>query len=148
MPITFTNHLDTNVLSALQELINAEFTQSVYYDTEYMQRGTNWFNLVPVADILEDNFSSSHTRAYEVLIQYYRIVPGDKRKSTHIATVSAIMERLKRLIRSNSDYRVNGEQKFFNGTIANVNYQPELEDVSSDVLLVEATFTANVFEVI
>ena len=58
------------------------------------------------------------------------------------------MERLKRLIRSNSDYRVNGEQKFFNGTIANVNYQPELEDVSSDVLLVEATFTANVFEVI
>ena len=51
MPITFTNHLDTNVLSALQELINAEFTQSVYYDTEYMQRGTNWFNLVPVADM-------------------------------------------------------------------------------------------------
>ena len=33
MPITFTNHLDTNGLSALQELINAEFTQSVYYDT-------------------------------------------------------------------------------------------------------------------
>ena len=148
MAITFTNHLDTNVLSSLQELISAEFTQPVYYDNEYEQRGTNWFNLVPVTDELEEDFSNSHTRAYEVLIQYYRIVSGDRRKDSHIDTVSAIMERLKRLVRNNSDYRVDGEQRFFNGTIENVNYQPELEDVSSDVLLVEATFRANVFEVI
>jgi len=148
MAITFTNHLDTNVLSSLQELISAEFTQPVYYDNEYVQRGTNWFNLMPVTDELEENFSSSHTRAYEVLIQYYRIVSGDRRKDSHIDTVSAIMERLKRLIRNNSDYRVSGAQRFFNGTLENVNYQPELEDMSSDVLLVEATFRANVFEVI
>ena len=148
MAITFTNHLDTNVLSSLQELISAEFTQPVYYDNEYVQRGTNWFNLMPVTDELEENFSSSHTRAYEVLIQYYRIVSGDRRKDSHIDTVSAIMERLKRLVHNNSDYRVSGEQRFFNGIIENVNYQPELEDMSSDVLLVEATFRANVFEVI
>ena len=144
MAITFTNHLNTNILSPLEALIVAEFSQSVSYDTDYVQRGTNWFNLLPISDNVEEEHASSHTRSYEVLIQYYRMVSGQYRKDTHIDTVSSIMERLKRLIRENTSH----ESYFFNGRVENINYQPEVGDMSPDVLLVEATFTANVFEVV
>ena len=50
MAITFTNNLKTNILDPLQALLQAEFTLSVNYDTEYVQRGTNWFNLQPISD--------------------------------------------------------------------------------------------------
>ena len=79
MAITFTNHLNTNILSPLEALIVAEFSQSVSYDTDYVQRGTNWFNLLPISDNVEEEHASSHTRSYEVLIQYYRMVSGQYR---------------------------------------------------------------------
>jgi hypothetical protein len=54
------------------------------------------------------------------------------------------MERVKRLIRNNTSHSTF----FFNGKLDNINYAPDTGDLSSDVLLVEATFTANVFEVV
>jgi len=144
MAITFTNHLKTNVLDPLQALIVAEFAQSVYYDQEFVQRGSNWFNLQPVSDTLEEDLSSAHTRLYEVVIQYYRVVSGEYRKDTHIDAVSAITERLKRLIRNNTSH----ETYFFNGKLNSINYTTEAEGLSPDTLLVEASFTCNVFEVV
>tara|TARA_R110000744_G_scaffold326681_2_gene432470 strand:+ start:351 stop:785 length:435 start_codon:yes stop_codon:yes gene_type:complete len=144
MAISFTNHLDVNILSPLEALLKAEFTQPVSYDVDYSQRGTNWFNLRPVSDVVEEDLASGHIRQYEVTIQYYRVVSGQHRRDTHIDAVSAIMERLKRLIRNNTSY----ENFFFNGQLSNINYQADIGDVSSDVLLVEATFIANVLEVV
>jgi len=144
MAITFTNHLETNVLAPLEALIQAEFTQPVSYDTEYVQRGTNWFNLRPISDTITEEHASSHTRQYEVLVQYYRLAGGQPRRDTHIDAVSAIMERFKRLIRNNTSHGTY----FFNGRVDDINYAADLGDLSSDVLLVEATFIANVFEVV
>ena len=144
MAITFTNNLKTNILDPLQALLQAEFTLSVNYDTEYVQRGTNWFNLQPISDNVLEELASSHTREYQVLIQYYRLVSGQYRKDTHIDTVSNVVERLKRLVRNNTSHQTF----FFNGRIEDINYQPDLGDLSSDVLLVEANFIANVFEVV
>lgn len=144
MAITFTNHLDTNILSPLQALINGEFTQPVSYDSEYVQRGTNWFNLKPVSDTVEEEMASGHIREYAVLVQYYRLVSGQQRRDTHIDAVAAIMERFKRLIRNNTSH----ETYFFNGRVEDINYAPDVGDLSSDALLVEATFIANVFEVV
>ena len=144
MAITFTNNLKTNILDPLQALLQAEFTLSVNYDTEYVQRGTNWFNLKPISDNVLEELASSHTREYQVLIQYYRLVLGQYRKDTHIDTVSNVIERLKRLVRNNTSHQTF----FFNGRIEDINYQPDLGDLSSDVLLVEANFIANVFEVV
>jgi len=144
MAITFTNHLATNILSPLEALIKAEFTIPVCYDVDYVQRGTNWFNLRPLSDEVVENLASGHIRNYEVNIQYYRVVSGQHRRDTHIDSVSAIMERVKRLIRNNTSH----ETFFFNGQLSNINYQADPGDVSSDVLLVEATFNANVLEVV
>ena len=144
MAITFTNHLATNILSPLEALIKAEFTIPVCYDVDYVQRGTNWFNLRPLSDEVVENLASGHIRNYEVNIQYYRVVSGQHRRDTHIDSVSAIMERVKRLIRNNTSH----ETFFFNGQLSNINYQADPGDVSSDVLLVEATFIANVLEVV
>jgi hypothetical protein len=144
MAITFTNHLATNILSPLEALIKAEFTIPVCYDVDYVQRGTNWFNLRPVSDEVVEDLASGHIRNYEVNIQYYRVVSGQHRRDTHIDSVSAIMERVKRLIRNNTSH----ETFFFNGQLSNINYQADPGDVSSDVLLVEATFNANVLEVV
>lgn len=144
MAITFTNHLDTNILTPLQALLKAEFTQTVSYDVDYVQRGTNWFNLRPITDTIEEEQANGHTRNYEVLVQYYRMVSGEHRRDTHIDTVASVMERVKRLIRNNTSH----ETYFFNGKLDNINYAPDTGDLSSDVLLVEATFTANVFEVV
>jgi hypothetical protein len=71
-------------------------------------------------------------------------VSGQYRKDTHIDTVSNVIERLKRLVRNNTSHQTF----FFNGRIEDINYQPDLGDLSSDVLLVEANFIANVFEVV
>jgi|TARA_R100000234_G_scaffold25805_1_gene14920 hypothetical protein len=144
MAITFTNHLDTNILSPLEALLVAEFTQPVSYDFEYVNRGTNWFNLRPLTDVIEEEQANGHTRSYEILIQYYRMVSGQYKRDTHIDTMSSIMERVKRLIRNNTSHSTF----FFNGKLDNINYAPDIADLSSDVLLVEATFTANVFEVV
>ena len=144
MAITFTNHLDTNILTPLQALLKAEFTQTVSYDVDYVQRGTNWFNLRPLTDTIEEEQANGHTRNYEVLVQYYRMVSGEHRRDTHIDTVASVMERVKRLIRNNTSYN----DQFFNARLANINYAPDTGDLSSDVLLVEAIFEANVFEVV
>ena len=144
MAITFTNHLDTNILTPLQALLKAEFTQTVSYDVDYVQRGTNWFNLRPLTDTIEEEQASGHTRKYEVLMQYYRMVSGEHRRDTHIDTVASVMERVKRLIRNNTSYN----DQFFNARLDNINYAPDTGDLSSDVLLVEAIFEANVFEVV
>ena len=144
MAITFTNHLNTNILSPLEALLVGEFTQQVSYDIDYVQRGTNWFNLRPVSDTIEEEQANGHTRSYEVLVQYYRVVSGQYKRETHIDTMSSIMERVKRLIRNNTSHSTF----FFNGKLDNINYAPDTGDLSSDVLLVEATFTANVFEVV
>ena len=144
MAITFTNHLDTNILTPLQALLKAEFTQTVSYDVDYVQRGTNWFNLRPLTDTREEEEASGHTRKYEVLMQYYRMVSGEHRRDTHIDTVASVMERVKRLIRNNTSYN----DQFFNARLDNINYAPDTGDLSSDVLLVEAIFEANVFEVV
>ena len=148
MAITFTNHLDENILSPLKELINGEFTQPVSFDYEYVARGTNWFNLVPVSDNTLEQLSAGHIREYEVLVQYYRITSGQVTKNSHIDPVSSILERFKRLIRNNTSYTNSSGQKFFNGRVENINYRPENENVSSDVILVEATFIGNVLEVV
>lgn len=144
MAITFTNHLATNILSPLEALLKGEFTIPVCYDVDYVQRGTNWFNLRPLSDEVVEDLASGHIRNYEVNIQYYRVVSGQHRRDTHIDSVSAIMERVKRLIRNNTSH----ETFFFNGQLSNINYQADPGDVSSDVLLVEATFIANVLEVV
>jgi hypothetical protein len=141
MAITFTNHLQANILEPLEALISGEFTQPVSYDVEYVQRGTNWFNLRPLSDNEEEDMANAHVREYQVLVQYYRIVSGQHRRDTHIDAVSAIMERFKRLIRNNTSHGTY----FFNGRVEDINYSPEL---SSDALLVEATFKANVLEVV
>ena len=144
MAITFTNHLDTNILSPLEALLAAEFTLPISHDIDYVNRGTNWFNLRPLTDTIEEEQASGHTRNYEILVQYYRMVSGQHRRDTHIDTVASVMERTKRLIRNNTSYN----DQFFNGQLDNINYAPDTGDLSSDVLLVEAVFTANVFEVV
>ena len=45
-------------------------------------------------------------------------------------------------------YTNSDGQKFFNGRLETIDYQPDNPDVSSDVQLVEATFIANVLEVV
>jgi hypothetical protein len=94
--------------------------------------------------VIEEEQANGHTRSYEILIQYYRMVSGQYKRDTHIDTMSSIMERVKRLIRNNTSHSTF----FFNGKLDNINYAPDIADLSSDVLLVEATFTANVFEVV
>mgnify|MGYP003116825867 FL=1 len=148
MAITYTNHLDVDILSPLQEILNGEFTQAVSFDTDYVARGTNWFNLVPVSDNTLEELSNGHIREYEILVQYYRILSGQSRKDTHIDATSNVIERFKRLIRNNTSYSDSNGQRFFNGRLESINYQPDNADLSSDIGLVETTFIANVFEVV
>ena len=148
MAITYTNHLDVDILAPLQVLIKGEFTQPVSYDVDYVARGTNWFNLLHIADSALEDLAAGHIREYEVLIQYYRIVSGQSRKDTHIDAVSTVIERLKRLIRNNTSYTDSNGQRFFNARLENIDYQPDNPNVSSDVQLVEATFIGNVLEVV
>lgn len=148
MAITFTNNLDVNILSPLKALLNAEFTQNVSFDLDYVERGTNWFNLRPVSDNSLEELASGHIREYEVLIQYYRMIGGQYGKESHIDQLSSIIERLKRLIRNNTKYTDSNGERFFNARLESINYQSENDDMSSEMRVIEATFIANVLEVV
>ena len=144
MALTFSNNLKTNVLDPLKALIVGEFSQSVYFDNQYVSRGSNWFNIKPVSDVLLEDLASGTTRTYTIMIQYYRMISGEYGKDSHIDTVSAIVERLKRLIRNISSY----SSYWVNGRIESVAYDFDVADLSPELVLVESIFNAEVLEVI
>lgn len=140
MPIDYTNILFTNILKPLATLVNNEFNISVYYDEH---RGNSSFVLTPQSDDLVTQLSYGTQREYNIEINYQLKLGGNYNKNS-IKQVSGIMERLKKLINSNTIS--NNGSEFFDANISSIEYQRDEEDAS--LLRGVATFNCQNIEVL
>jgi hypothetical protein len=122
MPTDFTNILFTNILEPLATLINGEFNTAIYYDEH---RGNSSFLISPQSDSLVTQLSYGTQREYDIEINYEVKFGGAYNKNS-IKQVSGVMERLKRLINSNTSY----ENKWFDARISNIEYERDEDDQS------------------
>tara|TARA_R100000808_G_scaffold2941_3_gene10969 strand:- start:4313 stop:4759 length:447 start_codon:yes stop_codon:yes gene_type:complete len=146
--ITYVNTFKTNILDPLDSLLANEFNIPIHYDSDFEIRGTQFFNITPISDELIENRIGSEARSYALSIRYYRHVSGKKAKNTHITPSMEIAERLKRLIKNNSNYTSGSTYYWHDAILDNVNYNLEDDDVSPDHVIVEALFNATVEEVL
>jgi len=140
MPTDFTNILFTNILKPLATLVNNEFNIPVYYDEH---RGNSSFILIPQSDELVTQLSYGTQREYNIEINYQLKLGGNYNKDS-IKQVSNIMERLKKLINSNTIS--NNGSEFFDANISSIEYQRDEEDAS--LLRGVATFNCQNIEVL
>ena len=122
MPTDFTNILFTNILEPLATLINGEFNTAIYYDEH---RGNSSFLISPQSDSLVTQLSYGTQREYDIEINYEVKFGGAYNKNS-IKQVSGMMERLKRLINSNTSF----ENKWFDARISSIEYERDEDDQS------------------
>ena len=142
--ITFVDTLKENVLDPLEKLIREEYELPIHYDRDFTIRGSTWFNLLLISDVLMDRRASGEIRDFTITIQNIRAASGDFQRHTHINTVTPTIERLKRLIANNSDHSPGDVYKWHGGRCSVVSYN---ESLSPDFVLIEATFICSVEEV-
>ena len=123
MPTDYTNILFTNVLEPLATLINGEFSAPIYYDNKH--RGNSSFLINIQSDELVTQLSYGTQREYNIEIVYQLKFGGTYNKNS-VKQVSSIMERLKRLVNSNTSY---GNQ-WFDARISSIEYEQDEDDDS------------------
>ena len=124
MAITFSNTIYDDIMETLATLINDEFNISVMYDEHKPPQS---FLLIPESDTLVTNLSSGVQREYAIEINYQVKLGGQYTKNS-LKQVTAIIERLKRLIRNNISYQ-NGSI-WFDANIINITYERDEDDKS------------------
>ncbi len=142
MAISYENVIYDRVIESLSSIIANEFSIPIKYDAH---EGNQSFLITPVSDELEDSLLSGQTRNCEVLVSYQLTSSGNYSKN-NLKQVSEISERLKRLLYNNRNYAESGTNKFFNGTVAGIEY--ERDDDNEDLLRSIISFTCTTMEIV
>ena len=142
MAITYENVIFDRVINSLQTIIADEFNIQVYFDEH---EGNQSFLITPAEDELEDSLTSGQIRHYTVSIEYQMQSAGNYTKNS-VKQVSAITERMKRLLYNNRNYIVSGTTKFYNGIVENIVYERDEEDQS--ILRSNTSFTCATMELV
>lgn len=145
MATRYTSVLRSNVLDPLEKLIKNELSGvSVYYDNEFKYRGNFFIRVIPTVDELDEPTTEDQIREYSVVLRIYRRTPGPFTKEKNLTRLINSIDRIKRLIGNNSNYRPSGDYAWNNGVISRVNYQPELEDNETRYQVADVTFNCTV----
>ena len=142
MAITYENVIFDRVIDSLQTIIADEFNIQVYFDEH---EGNQSFLITPGEDALEDSLTSGQIRHYTVSIEYQLQSAGNYTKNS-MKQVSAITERMKRLLYNNRNYIVSGTTQFYNGIVENIVYERDEEDQS--ILRSNTSFTCATMELV
>ena len=142
MAITYENVIFDRVIDSLQTIIADEFNIQVYFDEH---EGNQSFLITPGEDELEDSLTSGQIRHYTVSIEYQLQSAGNYTKNS-MKQVSAITERMKRLLYNNRNYTVSGTTQFYNGIVENIVYERDEEDQS--ILRSNTSFTCATMELV
>tara|TARA_R110000803_G_scaffold3866_2_gene13203 strand:- start:4290 stop:4718 length:429 start_codon:yes stop_codon:yes gene_type:complete len=142
MAITYENVIYDRVIDSLQTIIADEFNIQVYFGEH---EGNQSFLITPSEDVLEDSLTSGQVRHYTVSIEYQLQSAGNYTKNS-MKQVSAITERMKRLLYNNRNYTVSGTTQFYNGIVENIVYERDAEDQS--ILRSNMSFTCATMELV
>ena len=141
MAITFTEVFRSNVLDSLTTLLNSEFNKlPIFFDKDFKPRGSFFFRIIPNSESLEEPTITDQLRNYNVLVKLYRKTPGSVTKKNNYTQLVNYVDRIKRLIANNSNYRPSSVYKWHDGRISSVNYQPDLEDSEVGYQVTDITF--------
>ena len=142
MAITYENVIFDRVIDSLQTIIADEFNIQVYFDEH---EGNQSFLITPAEDELEDSLTSGQIRHYTVSIEYQLQSAGNYTKNS-MKQVSAITERMKRLLYNNRNYTVSGTTQIYNGIVESIVYERDEEDQS--ILRSNMSFTCATMELV
>ena len=144
MAITFENVIFDRVIDNLNTIIADEFSIPVLFDGT-AERGNQSFLVTPTEDELEESLVNGQVRHCTVSINYELTSAGNYTKNS-MKQVSAITERLKRLLYNNRNYTVSGTSQFYNGLIDNIVYERDEDDPS--ILRSNTSFTCTTMELV
>lgn len=145
MATQYTSVLRSNVLDPLEKLIKNELGKvPIYYDNEFQHRANFFIRVIPTQDELDEPTTEDQIREYSVVLRIYRRTPGPYNKEKNLTQLINYIDRLKRLIGNNSNYRPSSTYAWNNGVISKVNYQPEIEDKEEAYQVADVIFNCTV----
>ena len=117
MSITYENIYNDRFFEPLREIFYEEFDIKMTMDIDYQERGSHWFNLIPISDEGDEMRSSGQHRLYGAKLKYYEFYKKE-RDHTWFKYMTDIGERVKRLIGNNSNFTVKATWVSQSGTWA------------------------------
>ena len=145
MASVYTSVLKDNVLDPFESLLKSEFGKiPIHYDLEFKHRGNFFIRVIPTQDLLDEFTTEDQIRTYGLLLRVYRRTPGPYSKEQSLTQLINYIDRIKRLIGNNSNYRPDSDYAWNDGVITRVNYQPDLEDKEQLYQVADLLFNCNV----
>lgn len=145
MASLYTSVLKDHVLDPLEALLKSELGKiPIYYDREFKSRANFFIRAIPIQDQLDKPTTEDQLRQYGVLLRLYRRTPGPYNKEKNLTQLINYIDRIKRLVGNNSNYRPSGNYAWNDGVISRVNYQPELEEQEQAFTAADLFFNCNV----
>lgn len=121
--MSFTDVFDAIILTGLETLIEAEFTndEKVYVAEEFEDYG---FRLNPVETDHLTRPNAGESRTYSVEVTYYVDAKPGRNRIKHLL---AVFDRFNRKIGDNNVYRVSGTYKWHDANLGMTNFGPDEE---------------------
>ena len=126
MAITYENVIFDRVINSLQTIIADEFSISVLFD-ENDDRPNQSFLITLESDELIELLANGQAREYTINIDYELRLSGNYTKNS-VKQVSAITERMKRLIHNNTAYSSSGNYVWHDGRIESTLFSRDEDD--------------------
>ena len=138
--MAITNVIYDNVIDALNTLIVDEFAIPVKYDAH---TGNQSFLITPSADSLVSHTTKTQVRNYDVDIGY-ELKSGGNYTRNSLKKVSAVSERLKRLLQNNTAHTSGSTYYWHDGKVTDIEYERDEDDPT--ILRSLSTFNCTVQE--
>ena len=126
MAITYENVIYDRVIDSLQTIIADEFSISVLFD-ETDDRPNQSFLITLESDELIELLANGQAREYTINIDYELRLSGNYTKNS-LKQVTAITERMKRLIHNNTAYSSSGNYVWHDGRIESTLFSRDEDD--------------------
>lgn len=139
MTIAFSNFYKDNILDGLKKIITSEFNKMpIYNDYPFINRGgTMFLNIQIVDDIDEEIFTSGALRQISVSIRLYQKLEGVQDFNKNKSIQNRYAERMRSLIEENSNYKVSNTPQWINGSVVDIDYEPDLNEDENNYMACE-----------
>ena len=138
--VTYTNIFKTRFVDPFWAILKGEMSIFISMDNEFIERGSQWFNLTPISDEGDSMRSGGTHRIYTVGLRYYRSWKSERDRNWY-NEMTIMGERVKRLI-GNSSNTSN-----WHDMQVDINYNPDRDEIPTDWAIIDFIITFRIEEV-